>query len=145
MASGKALSVDLRTRAVEAYENGEGTLQEIADRFCISRTTLCNLVRLQRYTGSLEPSTVRGHKPKSVDEAGRERIRALVAEQPDALLEELTDRYNAAAETPISRATLGREVQRMGLTRKKRPSGRSSGTRRLSKRGASGSLPGSKA
>ena len=89
MASGSPLSMDLRVRAVEAYENGEGTYQEIADRFCIGRTTLCDLVRLSRYAGTLEPNPIRGRKPYSVDEVGRERIRALVAEQPDAILAEL--------------------------------------------------------
>ena len=62
MASGSPLSMDLRVRAVDAYENGEGTLQEIADRFCIGRTTLCDLLRLYRYAGTLEPSKTRGHK-----------------------------------------------------------------------------------
>jgi transposase len=72
--------LELRVRAVEAYENGEGTYQEIADRFCIGRTTLCELVRLSRYAGTLELNPIRGRKPRSIYDAGRERIRALVAE-----------------------------------------------------------------
>jgi transposase len=60
MASGSPLSLDLRVRAVDAYENGEGTLQEIADRIYIGRTTLCDLLRLHRYAGALEPSKTRG-------------------------------------------------------------------------------------
>ena len=139
MASGSPLSMDLRVRAVEAYENGEGTYQEIADRFCIGRTTLCDLVRLSRYAGTLEPNPVRGRKPHSVDEAGRERIRALVAEQPDAILVELTERYNQIATVRISRATMGRVLQAMKLTRKKRQSGRKSATRQPSKPAASDS------
>lgn len=139
MASGSPLSMDLRIRAVEAYENGEGTYQEIADRFCIGRTTLCDLVRLSRYAGTLEPNPIRGRKPHSVDEVGRERIRALVAEQPDAILAELTERYNLLATVKISRATMGRVLQSMKLSRKKRPSGRKSATRPPSKPGASGS------
>lgn len=144
MASGSPLSMDLRVRAVDAYENGEGTLQEIADRFCIGRTTLCDLLRLYRYAGTLEPSKTRGHKPKSVDDAGRERIRELVAARPDATIEELTDAYNAGAALTISDATMGREIRAMKLTRKKRRSGPSSETRPTSKRGAKPSSPGSK-
>ena len=145
MASGVALSMDLRTRAVEAHDNGEGTLQEIADRFCIGRTTLCDLLRRRRLTGSLEPAKIRGRKAKSVDEAGRERIRALVVEQPDATLEELTERYNARATVTISEATMGREVRALDLTRKKKRSGRRSGTRQRSKRTEGGSSSGSRA
>jgi transposase len=139
MASGSPLSMDLRVRAVEAYENGEGTLQEIADRFCIGRTTLCDLVRLQRYVGSLEPNPIRGRKPHSVDDAGRERLRALVDEQPDATLDELTERYNLHATVCISRATVGRELRAMRLTRKKRLSGRKSVIPQPSRSAASGS------
>jgi hypothetical protein len=58
MGQGKAISLDLRERAVDAYENGEGTYQEIADRFCIGRTTLCDMVRMSRYANTLEPITI---------------------------------------------------------------------------------------
>lgn len=133
MARGKTLSVDLRQRAVDAYENGEGTYQEIADRFCIGRTTLCDMVRLSRYAGTLEP--IKDKAPRSdrrVDDAGKERIRALVAVMPDATLAELMEAYNLAAEKPVSRATMGRAVLSLKLSRKKSRSGRSSGTRRTS-------------
>jgi transposase len=143
MGRGKALSMDLRERVVEAHDNGEGTLQELADRFSIGRTTLCGLLRRQRQTGGLEPSATRGKPPRSVDDEGRERIRALVVERPDATLPELTDAYNGGTARPISEATMGREIQRLKLTRKKRPSGRASGTRQGSKRGGHPSSPGS--
>ena len=141
----KTLSMDLRMRAVEAHDNGEGTLQEIADRFCIGRTTLCDLLRLRRKTGSLEPSKVRGHNPKRIDSAGQERLRALVAAQPDATYQELTEHYNAEATVPVSRAAIVREVLGMKLTRKKRPSGPKSATRRPSKPGDGTSKPGPEA
>lgn len=143
MARGKTISVDLRERAVTAYENGEATYQEIADRFCIGRTTLCDLVRLSRYAGTLEP--LKGRRPRSdrrVDEAGLARLGGLVAAMPDATLAELTDAYNADATMPISPATLGRAVRGLALSRKKSPSGRSSGTHRASSSAASSSRPG---
>ena len=139
MASGSPLSMDLRIGAVEAHDNGEGTLQEIADRFCIGRTTLCDLLRLRRLTGSLEPSKMRGRRAHLVDQAGRERLRVLVAAQPDATIAELTERYNAEAEVSVSEATVGRALKALKLTRKKRPSGRKSATHRPSKPAASDS------
>ena len=143
MARGKTISVDLRERAVNAYENGEGTYQEIADRFCIGRTTLCDLVRLSRYAHTLEP--IHDRRPRSdrkVDDAGKERLRALVEAQPDATEDELTDAYNVDATEPISRSTIGRVLRGMGLSRKKRASGRSSGTRPASKDGVGASRRG---
>jgi len=66
----------------------------------------------------LEPLKNRGQPPRRVDEAGRERIRLLVENQPDATLEEICDAYNADAETgaSISRQTVRREVARLGLS-----------------------------
>lgn len=121
MGAGKALSMDLRQRAVEAIHNGEGTLKEVAERFCISRTTVCNLLRRERLTGSLAPAEVRGRPPRRVNEAGRDLIRQVVAAKPDGTLAELTEAYNAQAERPISATTFGREVRALKLTRKKRP------------------------
>lgn len=144
MGRGKALSMDLRERVIKAHDNGEGTLQELADRFSIGRTTLCDLLRRQRQTGSLEPSAARGKPPRRVDDAGRERIRGLVAAKPDATIPELTDAYNAEAAAPVSESTMGREVRLMKLSRKKRPIGRSSGTRPTSKQGEKPSSRGSR-
>jgi transposase len=104
---------------MDAFENGEGTLQEFADRFCIVRMTLCDLLRLHRYAGTLEPEKTRGHEPKSVDDAGRERIRELVAARLDVTIEDLTDAYNASASIANSDATMGRELRAMKLTQKK--------------------------
>lgn len=120
MGAGKTLSMDLRQRAVDAYEDGQGTLQEVADRFCISPTSLCNLMALLRATGSLEPAEVRGRPQRRVDAAGRVFLHQLIATTPDATLAELTAAYNSASALTISRATLGRELKAMGLTRKKR-------------------------
>ncbi|MDB5096338.1 MAG: helix-turn-helix protein [Cyanobacteria bacterium RYN_339] len=129
MARGKTISVDLRERAVNAYENGEGTYQEIADRFCIGRTTLCDLVRLSRYANTLDPLNGRRRTDHRIDEIGRGRIEALVLASPDATLAELTDAYNAGTDKPMSTSTLGRAVRALELSRKKSRSGRSSGTR----------------
>ena len=55
---GKPLSMDLRRRVIDAVDNGEGTLEEIAARFCVGRTSICNILRRERLTGW--SSTARG-------------------------------------------------------------------------------------
>jgi len=114
--------LDLRILAVEAYNNGEGTLKEVAEQFRIGRRTLSELLRRERETGTLEANKDRGRPLRRVDEAGLVRLSRIVESQPDATLEEIRDAYNADPETiaAISRQTVGREVARLGLTRKKK-------------------------
>lgn len=119
----RAWSLDLRRRAGDAFENGEGTPQEVAARLCIGRTTLCDLLRRYRATDSLAPTTVRGHRPRRVDAAGRELIKEVVAAQPDGTLAELTAAYNERAKTAISRTIFGCEVRALKLTWKKNAEG----------------------
>ena len=46
-------SLDLRTRIVDAYLEGEGSQQEIAAHFKVSRSTVQNYLRLYEETGDL--------------------------------------------------------------------------------------------
>ena len=47
----KPYSIDLRQRVVEAYENGEGTHEELAEAFCVSLSWIEKLLRRWRETG----------------------------------------------------------------------------------------------
>jgi putative transposase len=122
MPAGVPWSLDLRVLAVEAYNNGEGTLKEVAEQFRIGRRTLSELIRRERETGTLEAKENRGRPPRRVDEAGLVRLNRIVESRPDATLDEIRDAYNADPESAaaISRQTVGREVARLGLTRKKK-------------------------
>ncbi len=119
---GKPLSMDLRRRVIDAVDNGEGTLREIASHFRVGRTTICDILRRERETGSIAPSEVRGHPERALDEAALVVIRQLVDATPDATIRQHTDAYNAQAVEPVSTSTIGRAIRAMGLTRKKRVS-----------------------
>ena len=45
-------SMDLRQRVAEAVENKEGSLRNLARRFCVSVTFITRLVGLRRQTGA---------------------------------------------------------------------------------------------
>ena len=57
---GKALSMDLRQRAVDAYARGEGTQLQIARRFGIGTATLGRWLSRVRATG--RPSAITDYK-----------------------------------------------------------------------------------
>ena len=116
----KAYSQDLRERVVRACDEGRGTRQQIADLFGVSTAWIRRLLQRRRLTGSFAARPHAGGPPPKLDEGRRGRLAVLVAEQPDATLEELRDRLGA----PVHPSTVCRALARLGLTVKKSPAGR---------------------
>lgn len=117
-----AISLDLRVRIFDARQAGDDTA-EVAERFAVSPAFVRRLVQRHRETGSLAPRRTRpGPRPRLTDLA--EPLRDLLARHPDLTAAEARDRLGAS----VSRVTVWRAVRRLGLTFKKRRSGRPSKT-----------------
>lgn len=87
----KPLSMDLRERLVNAYENGEGSYAEIAERFSVSKAVVGKLTRQKRNLGTLDPQThLRGRKPAVIGEA-ETKLRQHLCDHPDATLQQRLD------------------------------------------------------
>lgn len=82
----RPLSNDLRQRILDAVDNHEGSQRELAERFAVNPSTIVRLLQLRRQTGSAAPRPHGGGKPPTLDSEGLERLRQLVAEDPDATL-----------------------------------------------------------
>jgi transposase len=140
----RAYSPDLRERVLAAYEAGEGSQAEIADRFRIGERTLSRWLKAARSEGRRGPK-VRAHSRGLV--GGAEAVLAeLVDAQNDATLAEYAERLAARTGVRRSLAAVCRALKSLGLVRKQRRSGRPSRTARMSpKRGWPGgrSWPGS--
>jgi len=52
-----ALSLDLRERIIEAYENGEGSIRELAHRFKVGFATVWRLLKRYRTAGEIAPQS----------------------------------------------------------------------------------------
>lgn len=109
-------SMDLRQRVAAAIEHGEGSLRQIARRFCVSLSFVVRLLRHHRQTGTLQPKPHGGGHPPALDQEGLERLRDLVRKQPDATLDELRQRVGV----PCSRMALWRALEKLKLPRKKK-------------------------
>jgi Transposase and inactivated derivatives len=72
----------IRKIAVEAYLSGKATQQHLADILGFHRTAIVRWVREYRKDGKIE-SQVRGHMPKAFSPEERERLVALIENQPD--------------------------------------------------------------
>jgi transposase len=136
------LSSDLRERIVLAYEEGDKTRDEVAELFQVGRASVNRLVRRYRETGTLDPSPHGGGKPRKITSRGEKVLRALVEERPDATIPEFVRLMVDRAKLTLSTSTMSRELARLGLSRKKRPSSPPSGNPPGSKRFATVFEPG---
>ena len=114
--------VELRERAVRAYEDSTDTYVEVAAQFGVAVSTLCLWVRQARDTGSVMPAPKGGGWYSPVDVA---LLHRLVRERPDQTTGELTAAYNrrAAPEARVHRSSVLRTLQRTGFVFKKKGRG----------------------
>jgi transposase len=128
----KTLSVDLRERIMACYDAHEGTRQTIADRFRVSPGMVKKLLQQRRRTGDIRPRHhLAGRKPKILEQH-RQRLKELVAGQPDMTLAEL----RRATGLPCSLPAIHYALAAMDLTYKKRHCGPANRTGRTSRRNA---------
>ena len=112
-------SNDLRRRIVETYETGEHTLTEVADLFSVSLATVKNFLRRKRQTGSTDALPHAGGRQPALSEKARSFIREALQQDNDLTLDELRRRLQARHKQAVSRPTLCRLLQALGLPRKK--------------------------
>jgi transposase len=115
----KPYSTDLRTRVVQAYENREGAMRQLATTFRVSLSFVRRLLKHYRETGSVAPKPHGGGAPAKVDGSGLEVVQTLVQAAPDATLRELCQRFEEQSQLSISVATMSRVLAQLRLTRKK--------------------------
>jgi transposase len=115
----EAYSLDLRERIAAACDEGATTRGEVAEAFGVGRWFVQKLLRQRRATGSLAPLP-RGCGPEPL--LGRPELkllRRLSGERRDATLDELRLALAAEGVPAVSRPTLCRALQVLGLPLKK--------------------------
>jgi transposase len=113
-------SIDLRQKIIAALDRGVGSQRTVAELFGVSLSFVERLLQRQRATGTLAPRPHAGGPPRCLDETDERLIRQCLEQQPDLTLDELRQTLAQQNGKSVSRATLGRAVQRLNLPRKKR-------------------------
>ncbi len=109
-------SQDLRERIVAAYDRGDGTRQQIAERFDVSLGMVKKLLQQRRHTGDIAARhRYSGAKPK-ITARHQQQLEHLVCDHPDMTLEELRDAVGLSCTPQAIHYALGR----MGLSSKKK-------------------------
>lgn len=110
------LSQDLRERIVRAYDRGDGTREQIANRYDVSLGMVKKLLQQRTKTGDIAARhRFSGAKPK-ITVQHQERLACLVREHPDMTLDELRGAIGVTC-TPQA---IFYVLKRMGLPLKKR-------------------------
>ena len=112
------LSLDLRTRILAAYDDGEGTREDVAKRFRVSLGMVKKLLQQRRKTGQIgHRHRCAGRKPKILP-AHHQQMKSLLAQKPDLTLAEL----RAALQLECTLPAIHYALADLGLTYKKRRS-----------------------
>jgi transposase len=102
-------SKDLREKALAYYDRGH-TRSEVCDVFGIHRHTFSSWLKLRSASQDLTPRISHTRRPHKID---AERLKACIAERPNAYLWELGELFG------VSDVAILKACRRLGITRKK--------------------------
>lgn len=114
---GKPYSDDLRERVVAAIEAGH-TRVKVAKLYNMALSTVGGIIKRKRETGSVSPDKFGGYKTFTL-EPHTDRVKELVAEQPDITLAEIQVRL-AKEKVKVSQSGIFRFLRHINLTFKKK-------------------------
>ncbi len=115
----RPLSRDLRERIVWAVEAGRSR-RAAAAHFSISESCAIKLMQRWKRTGSVAPAAMGGKKRFALADHA-DQVRALLAAQPDATLDELHAQLGSHG-IVVGRSSIDRFLKALNLTHKKRRS-----------------------
>src|SRR5262245_35614731 len=115
----KPYPLELRQRIVAAVEQRDETIEEIAEMFGVTERYVYKLLKLQRETGDLSPQPPSGGAVAKLNEERLLKLAEMVADRPDATLEELRRALNSRRRNTVSISTVWRGLRQIDFTVKK--------------------------
>lgn len=120
----RAYSNDLRRKFLQAYDEGEGTLEELAEQFRVSPGWAKKISAHRSRTGEVDAPVWRHGPVSRVTVAVQEWIRLQIRGQPDVTLRELRQRLEEAQHVRLSMGRMWLALRQLGLPLKKNRSTR---------------------
>ena len=121
------LSLDLRQRIVDRYDEGQDTRDAIARRFCVSLGMVKKLIQQRKRLGTIAPQHHRAGRKPTITVRHKDRMRGIIQQRPDTTLAEV----RVALRLNCSLTAIHKALAAMGLTYKKRRCGPVSKTGRM--------------
>jgi len=115
---------------LSSFDQQEHTIEEKAALFGVSERHVYQLLKLRLETGDLSPLPHGGGAPLKLDEAKLPELAGLVAEFPDATLDELRELLRRRRRINVNINTVWRGLQQIDFTLKKSPAAPGKSARR---------------
>jgi len=132
---------DLRRKLLQAHDRGEGSLEQLAQRFSVSAPWAWKISAQRKRSGKMERVEQRRGTVRKVTAAVEQQLREWVQAQPDLTLAELQHKLVKAEHLRVSIGRLWQVLRQMDLRLKKSRSTPANATR---KRISSGDKPSSR-
>lgn len=110
-----AYAMEFRRAVAKSYDEC-GSSSEVAEQMGCSESWVRRLIQRRRETGSLEPLAPKRPDNNKLHEPDLEKLRKLIADQPDMTLAELAQKLDNKVSVP----TVWRATQRLNLPLKKK-------------------------
>jgi transposase len=110
---------DLRRKLLQAYDRGEGTLEQLAQRFSVSAAWAWKISAQRKRSGQMERVEQRRGGSRKVTAEVQQRLRSWVQGQPDLTLAELQQKLAKTHHLQVSIGRLWQVLRQMGLRLKK--------------------------
>lgn len=126
----KSYGDDLRRKLLQAHDRGEGTLEQLAERFSVSVPWAWKISAQRKRSGQMERVEQRRGGNRKVTAAVEQRLRGWVQAQPDLTLAELQQKLEKVQHLQVSIGRLWQVLRQMGLRLKKSHSTPANATRK---------------
>jgi len=115
----KPYSVDLREKIVSTYQAGNISVRQLAANFSVGKAFVQKMLKQYKEAGHVNPGK-QGTKKKAVLADSSAQLIELVEKYPDATLSEYCEYWLESYQQVVSSSMMCRELQKLGLTRKKK-------------------------
>jgi transposase len=116
----RAYCIDFKKKIIDVYHGEPISQRQLAKRFNVAKSFIQKLLKQYRETGDVQPKPHGGGGELKLMSEHQVTLLEIVEENNDATLEELCQLLQEKIEISISRATMGRMMQRLRLTLKKK-------------------------
>ncbi len=115
----KPYSVDLRQKIIDVYKEGNVSQRQLARQFRVALSFIQKLIKQYKETGNIAPKVRTKQTPTKLTDEQLQFLKELVAENPEATLQELRQKLAATTGVTISLSTVHRMLRRIDLFTKK--------------------------